>query len=356
MRRALELARLGRGRVHPNPLVGAVLVRDGHIIGEGAHREYGGPHAEVDALRSAGEAARGATLYVTLEPCTHHGKTPPCSAAILAAGIARLVYAASDPDARARGGGRRLREAGVDVVEGVERKAARALNAQFFHLRERGAPYLALKLALSLDGGIAAAPGERTQLTGSEAVLEAHRLRAEHDAILVGSRTAFTDDPLLTVRGVTCRHPPVRIVVDSEARLSPGSRLVTTLGQAPVWLLCAADAPAAGTRSLAAAGVRILPVPRDGRRLDTRGIRDVLAAEGLRSILVEGGGAIASSLLSAGLLDRMYLFVAPCFLGPRAVRGLQPHADAGNWEYTASERFGADLLLTLDPAQPAESS
>lgn len=357
MRRALELARRGRGRTHPNPLVGAVIVRDGTIIGEGYHEEYGGPHAETHALHAAGDSARGATLYVTLEPCAHHGKTPPCAEAVAAAGIARVVYAAADPDVDAAGGARTLRDAGVDVIEGVEREAARALNAQFFHLRERGTPYMALKLAVSLDGAVAAAPGLRTQLTGATALVETHRLRADHEAILAGSRTIDVDDPLLTVRGVTCRIPPVRVVVDTMARLRPDARIVSTLDQGPVWVLCAEGSPPERVRRLTDAGVRVLTVPRRGHGLDLAAARTSLGEAGLRSILVEGGPTLASALLSEGLLDRIYLFVAPLFLGDGAVRGLRPQGLAGRWQYTAIERLGADILFTLDPAPaPAESS
>jgi diaminohydroxyphosphoribosylaminopyrimidine deaminase / 5-amino-6-(5-phosphoribosylamino)uracil reductase len=357
MKRALELALRGRGFTHPNPMVGAVVVRDGVVVGEGWHQEYGGAHAEVAALGAAGDAARGATMYVTLEPCAHHGKTPPCTDALLRAGIRRLVYAAADPHGRAAGGARRLEAAGVELVGDVHRRAARDLNAVFFHIHERAAPFVALKLALSLDGRIAAAPGQRTQLTAGSALTEAHRLRADYEAVLVGARTAAVDDPLLTVRLVPCRRQPVRLVASASADLAPTSRLVRTLDQAPVWLLCAADAPDGRVAALAAAGVEVIRVNRvsDGGVLDLRAALAHLAERGIRSVLAEGGAGIGGSLLDGGLVRRLHLFSAARMLGGDGVRGLEPrHASA--WRYTDVRQLGPDLLMTLDPAlEPGES-
>lgn len=361
MRRALELARRGRLGTHPNPMVGAVLVRDGRVVGEGWHREYGGPHAEVEALVAAGEAARGATLYVSLEPCSHHGRTPPCTDAIIAAGIARVVIAVEDPNPVARGGADRLRAAGLDVITGVERDAARSLNAAFFHVHERGAPFVALKLALSLDGLIGARPGERTSITGPEAQAETHALRAAHDAVVVGSATARIDDPLLTVRRVTAARPPVRIVIDTGAGLDPGSRLVATVGEAPVWVVCAEDAPAAHRQRLEQAGVRVLPVPRASgghspapgggspARVDLHAAVAALREQGLRAVLVEGGAVLAAGLLEAGLVHRLHLFVAPRFLGSPGIPAFAA-SRREDWRFVAVQRLGADVLLTLDPA------
>jgi diaminohydroxyphosphoribosylaminopyrimidine deaminase / 5-amino-6-(5-phosphoribosylamino)uracil reductase len=351
MRRALELARRGRVGTHPNPMVGAVLVRDGVVVGEGWHREYGGPHAEVAALAAAGDTARGATLYVTLEPCAHHGKTPPCTQAIIAADVSRVVFAAADPDSHAGGGAAVLRAAGVDVVEGVERDAARTLNAVFFRNHERGAPFISLKLAVSLDNRIAAQQGVRTPITGTEAQHETHTLRAAHDAILVGSGTARIDDPLLTVRGVAARTPPVRVIMDTDARLSPAARLVESLASAPVWLVCAEDADTARVRRLEDAGVRIVATPRDGRHLDLHAARRLLGEAGLRAILAEGGSALATALLHAGLVDRLYLWVAPMFLGSAGVPAFELDRPIAGWRLISAEPYGADLLLTLDPAR-----
>ena len=289
MRRALELARHGWGFVHPNPMVGAVVVSDDRVVAEGFHEEYGGAHAEVIALRAAGDAARGATLYVTLEPCAHHGKTPPCVDAIIQAGIARVVYAAADPNTRARGGAERLRDAGIDVVGDVERGEARALNAQFFHLHETGSPYVALKLAMSLDAGIAKAPGVQTALTGPAALAAMHRLRSGYDAIVAGIGTVLCDDPLLTVRDAPVRKPPVRIIADTHARLPLGSMLVRTVADAPVWLLCAEDAPQDRLEALGRAGVRVLRVPRQREHIDMQSAIVTLGDEGIQSVFCEGG-------------------------------------------------------------------
>jgi diaminohydroxyphosphoribosylaminopyrimidine deaminase / 5-amino-6-(5-phosphoribosylamino)uracil reductase len=352
MRQALELARRGSGTAYPNPMVGAVIVKDGVVLAEGWHERRGGAHAEVNALRRAGAAARGATLYATLEPCDHHGATPPCTEAIIEAGIGRVVFAAADPNPQARNGAERLRRAGIDVTGGVEAEAARSLNAAFFHVHERDTPYVAVKLAVSLDGAIASAPGTRTQLTGMEANHHTHRLRAQHDAIVVGGRTAFTDDPLLTVRGVETPLRPLRVVLDAEAALPASSQLVRTADAAPLLVLCAADANDDRVRSLEDAGVSILRVPRSGRRLDLAACRDALADHGVGTVLVEGGGVLASALLDAGLVDRLYLYVAPRLLGAGAVPGLRVNG-RGQWRLSRTDRFGADTLLTLDPQSAA---
>src|SRR5687768_6160665 len=352
MRRALALARLGWGRVHPNPLVGAVVVKDARIIGEGYHAEYGGAHAEVVALHAAGEAARGATLFVTLEPCAHHGRTPPCTEAIVAAGISEVVYATDDPNARAGGGGGRLRAAGIRVHTGVERAAARELNAAFFHLHERGAPYVALKLALSVDGRIAARPGARTTITDREAMREVHRLRSGFDAILVGHGTVMADDPLLTVREAPIRQPPVRVIIDSGARLDPASRLVRTAAETPVWVLAAADADAARVQRLTEHGVRVLQVESRPAGIDLPGGLQALAAAGARTIFAEGGSRVASALLDADAVQRLYLFIAPCFLGAAGVAAFDVTAQPSTrWHFVREQRFGADVLLTLDRAE-----
>lgn len=349
MRRALALARLGWGRVHPNPLVGAVIVKNGRVVAEGYHAEYGGAHAEVAALQAAGDDARGATLYVTLEPCAHHGTTPPCTDAILAAGIVEVVYATGDPNPRSGRGAEQLRNAGVRVQAGVERAAARELNAAFFHVHERGAPYVALKLAMSLDGRIAARPGARTTLTGREATREVHRLRSGFDAILVGRGTAEADDPLLTVREAPVRQPPVRVVVDSGAHLDPASRLVRTATETPVWVLAAANADAGRVQELTRHGVRIVQAEPRPAGIDLpSGLRE-LAAAGARTIFAEGGSRIASALLDADLVQRLFLFVAPVFLGSAGVAAFDIAAQpAGRWRFMGEQRFGGDVLLTLD--------
>jgi diaminohydroxyphosphoribosylaminopyrimidine deaminase / 5-amino-6-(5-phosphoribosylamino)uracil reductase len=359
--RAIELAERGWGRVHPNPLVGAVVVREGAVVGAGWHAEYGGAHAEVAALEAAGARARGATLFVSLEPCAHHGKTPPCTAAILAAGIRRVVYAAEDPTPRAGGGARVLRAAGVAVAgpgaatasagdEADPGARVRRQNAAFFHAAEGRAPFVALKLAISLDGRLGEEPGRPTPVTGPAAAGEVHRLRAGFDAILVGIGTALADDPRLTARGSPApRVPPVRLVVDTEARLPADARLLAEPGP-PVWVLCAPDAPAARVAALAAAGARIIPVPRCADGLDPAALTARLGAEGVTSVLCEGGGRLAAALLRAERAQRLYLFIAPRFFGepgPQAFPGTLPGAATG-WRLAGCGRCGEDALLVLD--------
>jgi diaminohydroxyphosphoribosylaminopyrimidine deaminase/5-amino-6-(5-phosphoribosylamino)uracil reductase len=348
IRRALELARLGYGTVHPNPIVGAVVVRDGIIIGEGYHARYGGPHAEVVALDAAGSAADKATLYVTLEPCSHHGKTPPCTDAILAAGIRTVVFGAADPNAQARGGAKLLADAGLEVYGGVEAEAARALNPVFHHTHERNSVYVAAKLAMSLDARIAAAPGQRTRITGDAAQQHTHRMRASHDAILIGSNTALVDDPLLTVRGIEAPHTPVRVVADTDARLPLTSALVRSAREQPLVVLCARDAAAERTAALADAGATIVACERAETGIDMQQALHELQQRGIRSVLVEGGSATFNTLLRERRLDTMHLFIAPVVLGESGVPAFaQPLADG--WECIDTARFGSDALLTLAP-------
>ncbi len=349
MARALALAGRGWGRVHPNPLVGAVVVRDEAIVGSGWHAEYGGAHAEVVALGEAGARARGAELFVTLEPCAHHGKTPPCTDAILEAGIRRVVFAAADPTARAGGGAARLRAAGLEVVEGVSRAEARAQNRAFFHIHEQGAPFVTLKLALSMDariGGPGAAP---VRLTGPAANDDVHRLRAGADAILIGSRTARADDPLLTARGsVRPRIPPVRVVLDSHAALPATSRMLRD-GVAPVWVMCRPDAEPARRAALEAAGARILPVAGAPGGLDLDGMFGALRDNGVGTILCEGGGRLAAALLEADRVDRLVLYLAPVWLGPDAVPAFPlRQAPAGLWRTARTTVLEADIRIVLD--------
>jgi diaminohydroxyphosphoribosylaminopyrimidine deaminase/5-amino-6-(5-phosphoribosylamino)uracil reductase len=351
MRRALELAPRGWGRTSPNPMVGCAIVRDGQLVGEGWHREYGGPHAEVEALRHAGDAARGATAYVTLEPCSHHGKTPPCTDALIAAGVTRVVFAASDPNSKAAGGAEVLRAAGIEVVGGIEERAARDQNAVFFHAHSREGerrPFIALKLAMSADAKIADRVGGSVWITGDEARAETHRLRAGFDAIAVGIGTVLADDPLLTVRGdVIPRIPPARVVFDHALRLPVESRLVRTAAEAPVMVVAAHDAPAERQAALEAAGVRVLWAEKG-----LAGVLETLRQAGLRSMFVEGGAAFAGSLLRERVVDRLYLLHAPLFLGPEGLSPFAalespPIAEAPRWRRVDTQAFGADTLVTL---------
>jgi diaminohydroxyphosphoribosylaminopyrimidine deaminase / 5-amino-6-(5-phosphoribosylamino)uracil reductase len=351
MRRALELAHLGLGGTHPNPLVGSVVVRDGVIVGEGWHARHGAAHGEVNALRAAGEAAAGATLYVTLEPCAHHGRTPPCTTAIIDAGVRRVVYAAEDPNPKAAGGAAVLRAAGIEVAAGVEQSSARRVNALFFHVHEQHTPWVGLKLAMSLDGGIAAAPGHRTQLTGDAAQVVAHRLRAAHDAVLVGSGTVRADDPILNVRLVETDRQPLRIVIDTNAALGAASNLAATAKDGDVVVVCADDVARDRLRDLEGAGIRTLPVPRGPHGIDLDHALQRLHDTGVRSILVEGGARLADSLLTAGRIHRLHLFIAPHVLGADAVPAFSTAGVTPAWHCVRAEALGQDALLTFDPPE-----
>jgi diaminohydroxyphosphoribosylaminopyrimidine deaminase / 5-amino-6-(5-phosphoribosylamino)uracil reductase len=318
MRAALALARRSLGRTWPNPAVGCVIARDGRVIARGRTQEGGRPHAEADAIAHASEPLQGATVYVTLEPCSHHGRTPPCADALVAAGVARVVSALEDPDPRVRGQGHaRLKEAGIAVEVGEGAAQAAAINAGFLLRVREGRPLFHLKLASSLDGRIATASGESRWITGEAARADGQRLRATHDAILVGSGTAAADDPELTCRlpGLGARSP-VRIVLDSKARLAPTSKLVTTARQVPVWLVYTAAAPAAAREGLQKAGVEMVEVAAGGDgRVDVSAAAQALGARGLTRVLVEGGGQIAAAFLKASLVDRISSYRAGLVLG-----------------------------------------
>ncbi len=374
--RAASLAERGWGRVHPNPMVGCVLTRDGQLVGEGWHEEYGGPHAEVNAIRSAGDAARGATAYVSLEPCSHHGQTPPCSKALLEAGVTRVVFGAREPGDETGGGGELLAQAGVEVVgPAPDVGTFHDVDPVYFYTMRYRRPYLALKLAVSLDGRIAAASGERTAITGDEANREVHRLRSGFDAVLVGGETARVDDPLLTVRyGMDPRIPPTRIVLDPGAALSPDAALFSTEGEAPVLIFATEAAPAERIDGLRDVGAQVEivlrgepvphpepvlqpePVLRVERVPQTDGganLEDVLErcwSLGLRSIFCEGGGRLATALSREGLAQRFYLFQAPVTLGSQGVPafpGGDPTPEGLGWAIRGDAiRFGADVLLT----------
>ena len=349
MQRALDLARRGWGRVAPNPMVGAVVLAADGVVAEGYHAEYGGPHAEVVALEAAGARARGATLVVNLEPCAHHGKTPPCSDAIVAAGIARVVAAVADPDPRARGGAGALRAKGVIVSMGLLAEAAAALNAPFLFAREQAErPFVALKLATSIDGRIADATGSSRWVSGEAAREYVHWLRAGFDAIAVGGVTALHDNPQLTVRGpVTPRRPPVRVVFDRRAMLNQTTDLVKTAREVPTWVMASPDAPPASVSLLEQGGVRVFR-PRslaDGLR--------ALREAGVESVLCEGGGALGAKLLVDGLVDRLYWVQAPVWLGEAAVPAFPgmaaaPLAAAPRWTPVERRALGPDTLLVLD--------
>ncbi|MHB1225031.1 MAG: bifunctional diaminohydroxyphosphoribosylaminopyrimidine deaminase/5-amino-6-(5-phosphoribosylamino)uracil reductase RibD [Gemmatimonadaceae bacterium] len=352
MRRAVALARRGWGRVAPNPLVGAVVVRDGVVVGEGFHARYGGPHAEVVALESAGHAARGATLYVTLEPCRHHGRTPPCTDAVLHAGIGRVVVGTLDPNPTAGGGLELLASRGLATLAGVEEEAARELDPAFFFRFAADRPWVVLKLALSLDGALADHTRRPGWLTNDRSRRAVHRLRAGMDAVAVGIGTVLADDPLLTVRaGRPPRRPPARVVFDRSARLPLGSALVRTAGESPV-IVCTACSDSPGARALAGAGVELLPADDLIQALRRLRQRDI------HSVMVEGGAGMAGALLQHDLVDRLVIFQAPVILGAGAVGAFTsaPAASASGarrLRVVARRRFGDDLMteyaLTQSP-------
>ena len=349
MERALDLARRGWGRVAPNPLVGAVVLAEGAVVGEGYHAEFGGPHAEVVALQAAGARARGATLVVNLEPCAHQGKTPPCTDAIVSAGVTRVVAAVSDPDPEARGGADVLRRQGVIVSIGLLAEAAAALNAPFLFAREQNQrPFVALKLATSIDGRIADAAGSSQWVSGETARDYVHWLRAGFDAIAVGGTTALQDNPLLTVRGpVTPRRPPVRVVFDRRAMLNPSAQLVSGARDVPTWVMASLEAPVSSVTALEQNDVRVFRP--ESLAAGLRMLRDA----GIQSVLCEGGGALGARLLADGLVDRLYWVQAPVWLGEGAVPAFpgvppQPLAAAPRWTPVERRALGSDTLLVLD--------
>jgi diaminohydroxyphosphoribosylaminopyrimidine deaminase / 5-amino-6-(5-phosphoribosylamino)uracil reductase len=349
MRRALELAWRGWGHVSPNPIVGAVVLRGNDVVAEGWHAEFGGPHAELHALHAAGEKARGGTLVVTLEPCAHHGKTPPCTDAIRAAGVRRVVAAVRDPDPEARGGFDVLKRAGIETQVGVLAKEAAAQNAPFLFTRlQTDRPFVALKLATSIDSRIADAEGRSQWISGAEARDYVHWLRAGFDAIAVGGTTALTDNPQLTARGdVTPRKPPVRIVFDRRAILNPGVALVQTAREVPTWVVASPEAPMANVSVLEGNGVRVFRPETLAQAFAQ------LRLAGIQSLLCEGGGALGTKLLTEGLVDRLYWVQAPVWLGEGAVPAFPgipafPLAEAPRWITVERRPMGSDTLLVLD--------
>lgn len=348
MTRALELALRGWGRVAPNPLVGAVLVRDGDVAGEGAHLEFGGPHAEVVALEAAGEAARGATCVVNLEPCAHHGKTPPCVDALIGAGVTRVVMAGRDPHREAGGGAGRLREAGIEVEIGLLEHQAAALNAAFLWTQVRHErPFVALKVATSLDGFLSDAAGRSQWISGPQAREYVQWLRAGFDAIAVGRGTIQADDPLLTVRGpVEPRVPPIRVIFVRDGLVTPDRRVVQTAGSTPTVIVTTFAAQDRIATAMAGTGVTVLGVEGLEAGFEALRHRDV------RSVLVEGGGTLAHALLDANLIDRLYWIQAPIWLGTgEPAFGKRPGTPLGTaprWVVTERQALGDDTLLVVD--------
>jgi diaminohydroxyphosphoribosylaminopyrimidine deaminase/5-amino-6-(5-phosphoribosylamino)uracil reductase len=354
MRAALALARRSLGRTWPNPAVGCVIVKDGVVVGRGRTRDGGRPHAEVDALGQAGEAARGATVYVTLEPCSHHGKSPPCADALIRAGVAKVVSALEDPNPLVNGEGHaRLRAAGMTVEVGDGAKDAAEINAGFLIRVREGRPLFHLKMATSLDGRIATASGESKWITGETARADAQRLRALHDGILVGANTVAADDPELT-----CRLPglegysPIRIVLDSKARMSPTAKLALSANRIPVWLLCTQEAPAAARETLRAKGVEVIEVASSEQgRVDVAAAAQELGKRQLMQVLIEGGGEVAAACLKANLVDRVTVYQAGLLLGADsrsavAPLGLEKLGFAPRFTLVSSRSLGGDVVET----------
>jgi diaminohydroxyphosphoribosylaminopyrimidine deaminase/5-amino-6-(5-phosphoribosylamino)uracil reductase len=344
MARAVGLAEGGRGTASPNPMVGAVLVRDGRVVGEGFHRAAGLAHAEVVALDAAGGLAAGATCYVTLEPCAHHGRTPPCADALVAAGVARVVVAVADPDPRVAGAGLdRLRAAGVEVAVGAGAGPAAQQNAAYLTHRRLGRPRVTLKAAASLDGKVAAPDGTSQWITGPAARADAHRLRAEADAVCVGAGTALADDPRLTVR-LPGHHgrQPLRVLVDAAGRVGAGGHLFD--GEAPTLVATTPAAPPAAVEAWKATGAEVLVLPGAPEGVDLDNLVRALGERGVLELLVEGGPRLQASLWAAGLADRLVWYLAPLAIGGDKAPGLL--AGDGAATLAAARRL---RLASVDP-------
>jgi diaminohydroxyphosphoribosylaminopyrimidine deaminase/5-amino-6-(5-phosphoribosylamino)uracil reductase len=357
MQRALAEAERGRGGVEPNPMVGAVVVRDGRAVGVGHHARFGGPHAEVVALEAAGEAARGATLYVTLEPCCHFGKTPPCTEAVLAAGLRRVVAAMADPFPRVAGGGlAQLRVAGLEVEAGLLEDEARRLNAPYLKRLSTGLPYVTAKWAMTLDGKTAVASGDSRWISGPRSRALVHELRGRMDAILVGIGTALADDPQLTARPPGPRRA-ARVVLDGAARLPRDGQLARTAREVPVWLAVGEDAPEDRRAALAALGCEILAFPGPGP-VPVLPLLEELGRRGVTNLLVEGGGRVLGSFLDAGQVDAVDVYIAPSLAGggddftPARGLGCRRMADALRLDRHEVSLIDGDLRIqgTLTPS------
>ncbi len=347
---ALSLGRRGQGVCWPNPAVGCVIVKDGRVIGRGWTQPGGRPHAEPLALAQAGAAARGATAYVTLEPCAHHGQTPPCAEALIAAQVARVVVAVEDSDARVSGRGlAMLRDAGIEVTTGVlADEAARDLQG-FFLKTDLGRPFLTLKLATTLDGRIATATGESRWITGAEARRAVHGMRLRHDAVMVGGGTARADDPSLTVRDFGKVAQPVRVVVSRRLDLPLMSVLAQTAKDVPVWIVHGSDADASLQQTWRALGATLLPCPLEGVHLSAKGVLEALGKQGLTRVFCEGGGALAASLLAADMVDELITFSAGVVIGAEGhpaigAMGLARLGEAPRFDLVSHQRMGQDVM------------
>mgnify|MGYP001042010838 CR=1 FL=1 len=361
MSNALELAARGLGTTRPNPMVGALVVRDGRVVGQGYHHKAGGPHAEVHALREAGAKARGAELIVTLEPCCHVGRTPPCTEAIIEAGISRVWIGHLDPNPRVAGKGVEfLRQAGIEVHTGIMERACAELNAGYNHWMKHGRPKVTLKLASSLDGKIATASGESQWITGPKSRRAVHAMRAASDCIMVGIGTALADDPSLTVRDVPFTGPsPTRLIVDSKLRLGPQARVLNQDG-AEIIIATSSAAPQHRRENLQSCGATLIEASGGDGRVDLKLLFDTLGQKrrqgAVRSILVEGGGELSASLIEQGLVDELRLFIAPLCIGGDGINGLAPLgvdalSIAPRFTLTSVTQHGEDVELLFQPRE-----
>ena len=369
MRRAIELAKKGSGHVNPNPLVGAVIVRDGEIIGEGYHECYGQLHAERNAIANAkkrGNSLEGSTIYVTLEPCCHYGKTPPCTEALIEEKIARVVVGSDDPNPLVSGKGfQMLREKGIEVIPHFLKEKCDAMNHVFFHYIRTGTPYVAMKYAMTMDGKIACYTGDSKWVTGEESRAHVQTLRNHYKGIMAGIGTVLADDPMLNCR-IEGGRDPIRIIADSHLRIPMDSQLVRTAGQQPLIVACLPDADEEKAAQLQEKGVEVLRIPGVTTADITEEQKEVislpvlmkeLGARKIDGILLEGGGQLNESALQAGIVDRIYCYIAPKIFGgaqaktPVEGQGLTRAADAWQFNRIGMQEFGQDILLEYEKAQ-----
>ena len=369
MRRAIELAKKGSGHVNPNPLVGAVIVRDGEIIGEGYHECYGQLHAERNAIANAkkrGNSLEGSTIYVTLEPCCHYGKTPPCTEAIIEEKIAKVVVGSDDPNPLVSGKGfQMLREKGIEVIPHFLKEECEAINHVFFHYIRTGTPYVAMKYAMTMDGKIACYTGDSKWVTGEKSRAHVQTLRNHYKGIMAGIGTVLADDPMLNCR-IEGGRDPIRIIADSHLRIPMDSQLVRTAGQQPLIVACLPDADEEKAAQLQEKGVEVLRIPGVTTADITEEQKEVislpvlmkeLGARKIDGILLEGGGQLNESALQAGIVDRIYCYIAPKIFGgaqaktPVEGQGLTRAADAWQFNRIGMQEFGQDILLEYEKAQ-----
>ena len=353
MKLALKEARKGVGRTSPNPAVGAVIVKNGHIVGKGYHKRAGTPHAEIHALNAAGDQAKNSTLYVTLEPCNHTGRTPPCTEAILKSGIRKVVVGMDDPNPGVAGGGCEFLSAhGLKVTSGVLKDACEKINRAFIKHITTGLPWVIIKAGISLDGRIAAHTGESGWITNDLSRQEVHRIRNKTDAVMIGIGTALSDDPSLTTRlPVKKGHDPLRVILDTHLRLYPDAKMLQQSSNAETWVFCGTDPSEPKARALKAAGAQIKKVGLTPEgHVDIKDVLTELGHSGIISVLVEGGSRIHGALLRSGLADQAFFFVAPLFIGCDGVPlvdelGTKTIKTAQRMRMTRSRRFGEDILI-----------